>query len=80
MALMTWTIEIRADFDDKSKEVLLLNDIKQHVFEINATALLLADKRKPQISFSTSDMFVGAEKIELFTEGGFDADVLGEAQ
>ena len=76
MALMTWTIEIRADFDDKSKQTLLLNDIKQHVKEINATALLLADRRQPQISFSTSDMFVGSEKIDLFVEGDYDADVL----
>lgn len=76
MALMTWTIEIRADYDSKEKELLLLKDIKQHVKEINATALLLADKRQPQVAFSTSDMFVGAEKIDLFVEGEYDEEIL----
>lgn len=76
MSLMTWTIEVRADFDDPSKNKLLLDDIKQHVKEINATALLLADKRQPQVAFSTSDMFVGSEKIDLFVEGEYDEEVL----
>jgi hypothetical protein len=76
MTLRTWTIEIRADFDTKDKEILLLNDIKQHVKEINGTALLLADKRQPQVSFSTSDMFAGSEQIALFVEGEYDEDIL----
>jgi hypothetical protein len=76
MSLMTWTIEIRADFDTKDKEKLLLNDIKQHVKEINATVMLLADSRKPQVSFSTSDMFAGSEQIALFVEGEYDEEIL----
>ena len=76
MTLRTYTIEIRTDHDTADKDILALNDIKQHVKEINATVLLLADKRQPQVAFSTSDMFVGAEKIDLFVEGEYDAEIL----
>jgi hypothetical protein len=68
MSLMTWHIEIRTDFADKSKNKLMEKALRQMAHEALATAQLLADGRKPDIALSTSDMFVGAEDLLLFDE------------
>lgn len=72
MSLMTWTIEIRADFNEKSKEAIMLSDIRSHCKAMYATAQLLADGRKPDIALSTSDMFEGSETISMFVDGEID--------
>jgi hypothetical protein len=73
MALMTWTIELRVDFDAKSKEKIMESDIRSHAKGILTTARLLADGRAPEIAITTSDMFVGSEEVALFTDGELEA-------
>lgn len=73
MALMTWTIELRVDFNDASKNKLMEHAIRAMAKEVLATAQLLADNRKPEIAISTSDMFVGSEEIALFEPGELEA-------
>lgn len=65
MTLKTFTIELRVDFDDKEKEQLILQSARMAAKHLFTTASLVADKRKPQIALSTSDMFEGAEQISL---------------
>jgi len=67
MALKIWTVEIRVDFDDPSKNNIMLDDIRTKTKELLATARLLADKRKPDVAIQSDDMFEGREAIELFT-------------
>lgn len=66
MTLKVWTIEVRVDFDEKSKEALMLRDVMHKAKELITTAQLLADKRKPDIAVHSDDMFLGREQVELF--------------
>lgn len=72
MPLMTWTVELRVDFDEKSKEKIMEKGVRSMAKELLSMAMLLADGRKPDIAISTSDMFVGREEVEMFVEGEDD--------
>jgi hypothetical protein len=73
MALMTWTIELRVDFDGAEKTEIMLQACRSAAKGLITTANLIADGRKPDISLTTSDMFVGAEEISMFEDGELDA-------
>lgn len=64
--MRTFTIELRADFDNKEKYDMLLHAVREAAHRMLATATLLAEKRKPQIALQCGDMFEGTEAIELF--------------
>lgn len=72
--MRTYTIELRADFQDEDKYEIMLADVREKAREILTTALLLKDKREPQISLQSGDMFEVNKDLELLTE----ADLLGE--
>jgi hypothetical protein len=74
MALMTWKIELRVDFSEKSKDAIMEKDVRSKAKALITTAMLLAgDGRKPDIAIETTDMFVGATEISLFADGEEDA-------
>jgi hypothetical protein len=66
---MTWTIELRVDFDEKRKEEIMLSAVRSAAKQLFTTAQLLADGRKPQIAIQTSDMFIGSEEVSMFVDG-----------
>lgn len=55
--MRTYTIELRADFQDESKYDILLEAARGTARELLGTALMLKDKRDPQISLQSGDMF-----------------------
>jgi len=69
MSLMTWSIEVRVDFNDKSKTAIMEKAVRSAAKELLTVARLLADGREPDIAISTTDMFVGREEIALFEIG-----------
>lgn len=66
MSLRTLTIEVRVDFDTEHKWDLFLRMAMGHAKALKTDAELLADKRKPDIALSTSDMIAGADEISMF--------------
>lgn len=72
--MRTYTIELRADFQDDEKHDILLQAAREMARQLLATALMLKDKREPQISFSSGDMFERNKDLEILTE----ADLRGE--
>lgn len=73
MALMTWTIELRVDFDGKEKNEIMLLACRSAAKGLITTANLICDGRKPDIALTTSDMFIGAQEISMFEDGELDA-------
>ena len=71
MALKTWTIELRVDFDtatQEQKNKIMLKAVCAMAKQLITTATLIADKRKPDISIQTDDMFAGRASVEMFDE------------
>ena len=63
--MRTYTIELRADFleEDKFKTIEAAAKVAaKHLF---TTALLLQDKRKPEIALYGGDFFSSTEEIQL---------------
>ena len=61
-------INLRIDFDTankKIKEPIMLQKAKELAAELLTVAELIADKRKPQISFQSGDFFATTEEIKL---------------
>lgn len=65
VTLRTFTIELRVDYDDKSKDELIKKAAVEAAKHLFTTALLISDKRKPLIGVSGSDFFAGKEEIDL---------------
>ncbi len=66
--MKTITIELRVDFELEgrdSKEVAIVEAARQAAKHLYSTALLLQDKRKPQIVLMAGDMIEGDKEIEL---------------
>jgi hypothetical protein len=61
----TFTIELRADYLDDDKFRVLETAMKQAAKHVYTTALLLQDKRKPEIALYGSDFFASRQEIEL---------------
>jgi hypothetical protein len=80
MALKTWIIEVRADFDGKSKEALATKLVRSHAKALITSMQLIADKRKPDIAIQSDDMFEGRETIELFEDGELDNGLDGSPE
>jgi hypothetical protein len=65
--MRTYTIELRVDYQDNEKYDIMLEAMRTMARDTMATALMLKDKRDPQVAFSSSDMFSKDESLELIT-------------
>lgn len=65
MARRTYRIELKIDFADDDRHEHMLEVAKQYARDFIASAMLLADRGKPDIALITDDSFVGREDIEL---------------
>jgi len=65
MALETFTIELRVDFNDASKNELVVQAMRMAAKHVLTTAMLLQDKRPPQIALMTSNLFERDREISL---------------
>lgn len=63
--MRTYKIELRADFQDESKYDLLLEMARASARELLGTALMLKDKRDPQMRLEMGDMFSKDENVEI---------------
>jgi len=65
MALETLTLEIRVDYDDPAKLELTTQLLRQHAKALQASLMLLQDKRAPLIAIMGSNMFEREHQISL---------------
>lgn len=65
--MKTYTIELRADFQDEEKHTVLLQAVRATARQMLSTAMLLKDKREPQISLQAGDMFEKNSDLEIIT-------------
>lgn len=72
MTLKTWSIEVKVDFDTPEREGIMLKAVRAAAKQLLTTALLIADKRKPDIAVQSDDMFMGREQVELLEEDDFN--------
>lgn len=63
--MKTWTIELRADFDTPEKDKIIEDAMKMAAKHVFTTALLIKDKRDPQVVLSGGDFFTPTEEIML---------------
>ncbi len=63
--MKTFTIELRVDYSDEEKNDVIKEAIKVAAKHVYTTALLISEKRKPQVAVHSSDFFAGTEEIEL---------------
>lgn len=68
--MRTFLIEIRCDFQDDSKYDLMTTAAREAARGLLTHAILLKDKRDPNITLQSGDLFEGNKEIELITEGG----------
>lgn len=62
--MYTFTIEVRGDWDEE-KIALMKEAAKVAAKHIYTTALLISDKRKPQVALHGQDFFTKEEEILL---------------
>ena len=60
-----WRIEIKVDFDDENKHPVFEKAVKREAKVLLATAMLLRDKRDPQLAVSNEGVFIPREQIEM---------------
>ncbi len=65
MTLRTYKIELRVDFDVEGKGEMMLETVKMAARHLISTAMLVGEKRKPQIMIESGDMFSPTEEIML---------------
>jgi hypothetical protein len=65
--MRTYTIELRADFVDAEKYDLLMTAVRQAAREVLTTAVMLQDKRPPQVSLQSGDMFERNKDLQVLT-------------
>lgn len=66
--MKTYTVELRADFLEEDKHDILLQAVREAARTMLTTAMLLKDKREPQIALQTGDLFEGNKQVMLFGE------------
>lgn len=67
--MQTITIELRVDFDTankKTKEPIMLGIAQQMARELITQAMMIRDKREPQIRIECGDFFSETEEVKLF--------------
>ena len=60
-----WRIEIKVDFDDENKHPVFEKAVKREAKVLLATAMLLRDKRDPQLAVSNEGVFIPRNEIEM---------------
>lgn len=68
--MRTITIELRVDFDESTPEgklklEIIMKAAKQGAKHLWTKALLIKDKRNPQIALLSGDMFTATEEINM---------------
>lgn len=65
--MRTYSIELRVDFDDDvdNKKEVMNKAVRMAAKHLLGSALIISDKRKPEIVAQYDDFWVGTEKIEL---------------
>lgn len=66
--MKTYTVELRADFVDDEKHDILLEAVREAARTMLTTAMMLKDKRDPQIALQAGDMFEKNSDLEIFNE------------
>ncbi|QIG66884.1 hypothetical protein EVB41_054 [Rhizobium phage RHph_TM3_14A] len=64
--MRTYTLELRADFDNDEKYELVLEMVREKARELLAAALMLKDRREPEIALSHGDMFERNKDLQIF--------------
>lgn len=65
--MRTITIELRVDFQEDAKYDIVLEAARAAARELLTVSLMLKDKREPQISMQTGDMFIRNKDLEIIT-------------
>jgi hypothetical protein len=60
-----WRIEIKVDFDDENKHPVFENAVKREAKVLLATAMLLKDRRDPQLVVTNGSVFIPQSEIEM---------------
>lgn len=68
MAIRTYTIELRVDFEDEEKYDAMTEVAREAARSMVTMAMLLKDKREPQIMLSAGDMFMRDNDLKLTNE------------
>jgi len=65
--MRTYTIELRVDFDDDvdTKKETMDKAVRMAAKHLLANALIISDKRKPDIAAEYDDLWIGSEEISL---------------
>lgn len=64
--MKTYTIELRADYVDEEKHDVLLEAVREAARVMLSTAMMLKDKRDPQIMLQAGDMFEKNKDLTIF--------------
>ena len=74
--MRTYTVELRVDFDDDTdtKKATMDKAVRMAAKHLLANALIISDKRKPEITAQYDDFWVGTEEINL------EDDIITESQ
>lgn len=67
--MRTYKIELRVDFDSEEKYEIVLQAAREMARNLLSTSMLLKDKRDPQISLESGDMFERNTDLEILTPG-----------
>lgn len=65
MGQKTYTIELRVNFTDEGKHDVMREAARDAARTLLTTAMMLADKNKPQVALHSSDFFYGTEELAL---------------
>lgn len=76
--MRTITIELRVDYDTKEKEEIIMIAAKRAANHLWTQALMIKDKRQPQIALMSGDMFTATEEITM--SPGLDDEVTEEPE
>lgn len=67
--MRTITIELRVDFQENEKYDIVTEAARSSARELLTMALMLKDKREPQISMQSGDMFERNKDLEIIEAG-----------
>jgi hypothetical protein len=65
MAQKTYTIELKVNFTDDGKHDAMREALRDAARTILTSAMMLADRGKPQVALHSSDFFYGNEDFSL---------------
>lgn len=65
MGQKTYTIELKVNFTEEGKHDVMKDAARDAARTLLTTAMMLADKGKPQVALHSSDFFYGNEALTL---------------